>query len=405
MSEERSRYDITAADTKIIGTDFQFFYFIKELLKLKKGQQIGYEAKDDVHIDLPNNNSVLIQLKHTTLKDVSGNIVNLGELDNDLIHTIENWVDVINDSSLNNNSLADKKTFLEKTEFILATNKNIQNNAFIQQIEEVKGDERKIKDFISYVNALCNKTKSITAKESLNKLLGLDKKLLLLFLKKISVINQSDSVINEIKDIIEEKYIKKVQINNAFNDIFTEMKVRFFQNVNNGEKLIVSFDEWVPCASTIFEKYQCTLLPIMCFEGSLPDKLHEQNFIQELIEIGDIGENDIVEISDYTSYMLSVKMNLDEWYNNGDLTNGEVEAFHNVAKTYWKNKHKKCHRNTKSEIMDFSNALLCLDEIREQELFLDNTLLNIQLSNGEFYYLSNEKMIGWIKKWERKYKE
>lgn len=42
---ERKRYDLTSADTKIIGTDYQFFYFINELLRLKKGQQLGYEVK------------------------------------------------------------------------------------------------------------------------------------------------------------------------------------------------------------------------------------------------------------------------------------------------------------------------------------------------------------------------
>ena len=45
MKTERKRYDLTSADTKIIGTDYQFFYFINELLKLKKGQQLGYEEK------------------------------------------------------------------------------------------------------------------------------------------------------------------------------------------------------------------------------------------------------------------------------------------------------------------------------------------------------------------------
>lgn len=45
MNTERKRYDLTSADTKIIGTDYQFFYFINELLKLKKGQQLGYEVK------------------------------------------------------------------------------------------------------------------------------------------------------------------------------------------------------------------------------------------------------------------------------------------------------------------------------------------------------------------------
>ena len=52
MDKEINRYDLTSADTKIIGFDFQYFYFINELLKLDVGQSIGFESKDDVHIEV-----------------------------------------------------------------------------------------------------------------------------------------------------------------------------------------------------------------------------------------------------------------------------------------------------------------------------------------------------------------
>jgi hypothetical protein len=71
VNEEKNRYDLTSADTKIIGFDFQYFYFINELLKLDIGQFIGFEAKDDVHIQLPLDRKVtiqLVQLKHTIKK-------------------------------------------------------------------------------------------------------------------------------------------------------------------------------------------------------------------------------------------------------------------------------------------------------------------------------------------------
>lgn len=398
MEVTRDRYDITSADTKIVGTDFQFFYFVKELLSLKKGQKIGYEVKDDVHIDLPNNQSVLIQLKHTTLKDAKGETINLGELDDELIHTFENWVDVINDPFYKRNTIDKKKTFIEETKFVLATNKNIVNNKFVSQIGKIKSDEITIEELSLYVSELSEKTKSESVKKCLGKILNMDVKLLRLFIHNITVINQTDEIINDIRNLIEEKYIKKSNINNAFNDIFTEMKLRFFKNVNNGEKLVVSFEEWAPCASSIFQKYQSTLLPAKRFEKSLPVKLQEQVFIKELIDIGDINENDIVEMAEYTNYMLDMKMNIEEWYDNGEITNEEIELFHNIAKTYWKNSHKKCHRTN-----NVDNALVCLDEIRERSLEFESTSLNIQLSNGEFYYLSNEKMIGWIKKWEKKY--
>ena len=59
MNDARTRYDLTAADTKIIGTDYQYFYFIDSILSIKKGQLIGYEVKDDVHISLPDDRLIL----------------------------------------------------------------------------------------------------------------------------------------------------------------------------------------------------------------------------------------------------------------------------------------------------------------------------------------------------------
>jgi len=403
MDITKSRYDITSADTKILGTDFQFFYFIKELLKLKKGQQIGYECKDDVHIDLPNDQVVLIQVKHTTLKDAKGNIINLGDLDDDLIHTLENWIDVICDPFFQRNSIPPRTKFVINTKFILVTNKNITNNEFISQIEQVKLGKNKLDIFIMYITDLLKKTQGIKTRGCLQKILNLDKKLCEKFLSNIFVVSQLEDVIEEIKIAIEEKYIKKSKLNDAFNDIFSEMKLRFFKDVKAGEKLIVSFDEWAPCASTILEKYRSTLLPIKQFERSIPAKLQEQEFIKELINIGDVNKDNIVKISTYTNYMLDIKMNLDELYNNGDITNDELKTFHSLSATQWENTHKKVHRKTLSEIEDTDNALSCLDEIREKKIELENTPLNIQMSNGEFYYLSNEKIIGWLKKWERNY--
>lgn len=100
--------------------------------------------------------------------------------------------------------------------------------------------------------------------------------------------------------------------------------------------------------------------------------------------------------------MLDIKLNLQQWYDDGEITLEQRDRFHSNAIAYWRNIHKQCHRNTGD---DHSHALNCLDEIRKRELKIVNTDLEIEISNGEFYHLSNEGELGWLKKWEDSYKK
>ena len=134
MDTEISRYDLTSADTKIIGFDFQYFYFINELLKLQIGQTIGYEAKDDVHIEIYSNSKIitkLIQLKHTVHKNADGSPGNLTDRDDDLWKTLSNWCKVICDN--NRKKIVEQLNFLKETKFIFATNKKIDKNKTLNE--------------------------------------------------------------------------------------------------------------------------------------------------------------------------------------------------------------------------------------------------------------------------------
>lgn len=400
IDKKRKRYDLTSADTKIIGTDYQFFYFIKELLKLRKGQRIGYECKDDVHIDLTNNESVLIQLKHTTQNQADGRPINLTELDNDLLHTINNWILLVCDKEDGRDTIGKQKEYIKNTTFILATNKIIEENDFVKRIINI--NNYKFSDFISYVENL--KEKSIgESKEYLQNILNMNRKLCKSFIESISIEVQADTIIEEIRQAISEKYVHDNKINDVFGDIFYELKEEFFNRVNSNEKLLISYEEWQPRGVAIFEKYQTTNLPIRTFERALSGKFQDQPFIKELIEIGDISDDEIEEMAEYTEFMIEIEMNINEWLNNGEITLDQKQKFHSEAKLYWKNTHKKYHRNA-TKINEIDNANECLYRVREKEVKFDNTDLNVSLSNGEFYHLSNSGEIGWLKKWEEKYK-
>lgn len=407
LCEERTRYDLTSADSKIIGFDFQYFYFINELLKLDEGQSIGYEAKDDVHIELPSNKKIfiqLVQLKHTIKKNIKGLPVNLTEKDDDLWKSLSNWSKVICDKSNERKNVKAQLDYIKNVEFILATNKKIIKNLLIANVAKLKTKGLSFLAFKKYLSQLANDIKDETVKSHVQDILNMNSKVLEVFIKKVKFVDTGDEIINNIKLNIQRKMIAGNRVNDVFNELFSELKQDFFSTVQSGKHQIITFDEWMQRYTCIFEKNRQTTLPVRSFKPIFPSDLFDQPFIKELIEIGEIDDDDLSQVAEFSDYMLNIQMNLDNWYADGEITISDKEKFHKYAISIWRNSHKKSHRTTKSKLtLNNSNALNCLDDIRTKELKLLTTDIGIDLSNGEFYYLSNERKIGWKIEWEANY--
>ena len=54
MKNKRTCAEEQSADSKSIGFDFQYYYFLYRLIKLSPDESIGLEVKDDVHISFNN---------------------------------------------------------------------------------------------------------------------------------------------------------------------------------------------------------------------------------------------------------------------------------------------------------------------------------------------------------------
>ena len=59
MGNNKTHIEKTAAETKSIGFDYQYYFFLWKLLSLEMGESVGLEVKDDVHTELNNNTQVL----------------------------------------------------------------------------------------------------------------------------------------------------------------------------------------------------------------------------------------------------------------------------------------------------------------------------------------------------------
>ena len=197
--------------------------------------------------------------------------------------------------------------------------------------------------------------------------------------------------------------IHQSRVNDVFNSLLSELKQEFFNLVKYKKHQEISYNEWISKYSVIFENNRSTKLPIRTHKKSLPDNPFERPFIKELIEIGDINQDDVAQVSDFLSQMLEIEMNLSSLHTDGLLVYDEIEDFHHNSISIWKNSHRKNHRSTNNDESDKSNALNCLDEMREKDLTIKDTDLSRDLSNGEFYYLSDKQRIGWRKNWKERY--
>ena len=71
MAKKQTQTDKTSAETKSIGFDYQYYFFLWKLLSLRTGESVGLEVKDDVHTKLNNDEQIFYQIKHTIKKKVT----------------------------------------------------------------------------------------------------------------------------------------------------------------------------------------------------------------------------------------------------------------------------------------------------------------------------------------------
>ncbi|NOU61776.1 hypothetical protein [Marinifilum caeruleilacunae] len=94
MTKKNKVIEQHTAGPQAIGFDYQFYYFMYLSLQLIPGQKIGFEVKDDIHIDTPSG-QILYQTKNSVLKNSEGETQNLTLMDIDLWKTLSNWTEII----------------------------------------------------------------------------------------------------------------------------------------------------------------------------------------------------------------------------------------------------------------------------------------------------------------------
>lgn len=410
MAETKTIQEQHTAGPQAIGFDYQFYYFILLVLELRPGQKIGFEVKDDIHIDKEDGTTILFQAKHTILKNTNDNLQNLTTLDSDLWKTLSNWSDFINTDKSNSD-------FLSKHSFVLVTNKSENNNAFISSLSLFKTDNE-LDKALSKIIELENKTKDETLKKYIKNVASLGKRKLKLFLSKLTIETEVDGIIQRIKGKLFDFTRQEQNIVDAiFDSLSSNIQQTKYTEIKSGNKLEISREEFDKKFGKCFKvAYENKPLPKREFPILLPDDLESQTFIKQLLDIGEIqsGSN---FIRDYTTQMLRFLNHFTYWLDENFVLPTDIEEFKRNSIQLWINefrsKYRKIERQINSGIFlnkleDDINSLgiELVDYIRKQDLSIQGfSSLGIEFSNGHYYALSDNIEIGWHFDWKNKYKK
>lgn len=401
-----SHQDKTSAADTSIGFDYQFYYFFYLILELRFGESIGFEVKDDIHIDFADGTTELIQIKHSVQTTSGGEPINLTELSGDLWKTLSNWSTVIKEQT-------DINTYLSKTRFRLVTNKANRSNQFIENLRRFQRHEMTPTEIKAYISGLSKSTSDTDLQSKIQSVLSL-KKIFKDFLMKIQIDLDEDDLIDRIKNRIVEKMYITEKVDDVYNTLHSALRDKNYLDIKEGKKLVTNFADFKLQFQNCFKLGFSTSLPKRDLPVMLPENAKDQLFIRQLIDIGDVTPFNDEKIIELTTHMLKFINNYKYWEINDGLLPSQKQEFERNSQLIWKNSFERVYRKISKKFMDGVDlstledevqdaALECLDELKKQLLTLDETMLDVELSNGHFYFLTEEKSIGWHFSWKSRY--
>lgn len=407
MAETKTIQEQHTAGAQAIGFDYQFYYFMLLALELRHGQKVGFEVKDDVHIDREDGTTILFQTKHTVLENSNGTIQNLTTLDTDLWKTLSNWADFIKKS---------KGNYLDKHSFVLVTNKNENNNDFIKSLTNFKAEKDHDKT-VEKLNELKSKTTNETIQKCIDNLSTLDNTKLSAFLSKLSIETGVDEIIKRVKNKILERCIQDKFVEPVFEKLSSNFQEEKYTDIKDRKKFEISFDDFKNKFGKCFQiAFQEKSLPKREMPILLPEDLESQTFIKQLIDIGEI-QSGSKYIEEYTTQMLKTLNHFSFWVDENFVLPTDMDDFKKNSIQIWANEFRAKYRQIENKVSsgtlinDLENDIKNLgvelvDYLRKQDLAIPSyPAIGVEFSNGHYYALSDKLEVGWHFDWENKYKK
>ena len=379
----------TNAADKLMGFEYQFYYFVLILLKMGKDDKVGFEVKEDVHQE-SEDKLILYQLKHTIQTTSSGMPKNLTTSDKDLWKTLSLWIDIIKEES-------DKESFIQNTKFVFVSNKSDSDtNDFLLNYKNFK-DTNDFQILENFLNTYKNSAND-TIKKYLINICNFELKVL--FFKSISFELNLDNIIDQIKEELQyRKSIKESRVDNVFHKLIGVLKEDFFKKVKDKESFEFSSEDFYLKTIAIFKEARSDRLPFQDLDSYSKDiDTKDMIFAKQLLDIG--FDNEKMYEADYNRLLMET--NLKQLYQDGEITKDDIERFETNTIETWKEYFEE-------KYLEDTNK----NDTEAKKLFLNIMKLDLKLagqelewkeaSKGQFISVSNIPKIGWKHNWESEY--
>ena len=392
MSEEKTEFEKqiekTCADLKEFGFEFQFLYFVLKVLSMREGETVAWEVEDDVSIKSSNETLILFQLKHSF-----GSNPALTNLDIDLWKSLSNWSDLI--IAAKNDG---KKDFLPKTQFFLVSNKE-NRSKFLEKVEDFQSGKI---DFVALKLELDKiSSDNVDLRDKITKFKSLPSDLMEPFFKQLKLDLNLGNLLDECRKELKSKMVRNENIEDVFLHILGALKKEHYEKLSQRRKFSISFDDYYSKyggfydagRQKLYEKdYECDLI-----------EFHNQIFMKQLIDIGDVKQDDLNKQIKLTQYKYNALNNVISWVRNGAVTEDEKNKFEESAMLDWENEFEFRYKDDTPEEEYVKIGKEILHAIRSKKMELNGSSFSTPFSNGTFYYLADEPRIGFRKDWEEKY--
>ncbi|NLC92541.1 MAG: hypothetical protein GX677_03625 [Treponema sp.] len=382
-----------------LGFEYQFYFFLWKLLKMKKGETVSWEVKEDVSLDLSDGTTYLFQIKHTIQKKIDETPINLTEMDSDLWKTLSNWSKIIIDRG----DLSKQRDFINNTFFVLATNKSQLNNTILKNIDDYKDGKIQLPVLRASMLKLQNETKNKILSDYITNCLNLKDDIFLLFFNNLQFELEETDLIQRCKDAIEEKMIPSSKVDKVYDLLYSNIRNDNYITISNGNAVSISFEDFHKKYKRCFEIYRSGELVINKSVPNMPKSIENQLFIKQLVDIDDIASDDLDTQIEFTRFKLQLERNLDDWCQSGDITGIEKDDFLENGVVLWKNEFRSKYRKLSDPALFGKIGCQIIDELRKKVLNIKNQDIPSSLSNGVFYHLADIPKIGFSKNWESTY--
>lgn len=404
----------------IAGFVFQFYYFLYRLLIIKPGETVSFEKLDDAASELEDGQIILFQVKHT-VKNVGvaeDKRVILSNRATELWKTLDLWRKLIISDSSNKRSNNEQLEYIESHKFVLVVNKEVDNNKLYELCSAIRSGDADLVKVTEKLNEILSeektrKSKKDDASENKSKKRNIQNMIedLRDFESVTQLLSKVEFEVTSIDDIKvkchdhlrDNMNYPLADVPKVFNDFYTELSLDFDTEIAKGNHIEYKHIDKLNRFERVFQLHRQDSLDFRVEMKPFDSDFTKLICIRQLEKVGDVQLTSIDKIARCTSHFLSFKNKYLELKDESKILESEDDNFKADAIAFYHNEFDYAY----NELDDSTNddeinkkAKGLLYKIRANKLSIRDEQLGIPISNGAYYYLSDECLIGWHPEWE-----